>query len=77
MQLGKKGITKEFLEDIKKRFEKSKVKNIKISVLKSARQNREDIKKYAEEIKNYLGDKFTYRILGFSIFLKKWRKSRD
>ena len=39
VQLGKKGLTKELLEDIKKRFENSKVKNIKVSVLKSARIN--------------------------------------
>ena len=76
IQLGKKGLTQELIEDIKKRFEKSSVKNIKISVLKSARHDREDIKKYAEEIRQKLGDKFTYKILGFSIFLKKWRKLR-
>ena len=77
VQLGKNGLTKELLEDIKKRFDNSKVKNIKVSVLKSARVNgREDVKMYAKEIKGFLGEKFTFRILGFSIFLKKWRKSR-
>jgi len=76
MQIGKKGLTEEFLEDIKKRFNKSSIKNIKVSVLKSARENKEDVKKFAEEINNFLGDKFTYRILGFSIFLNKWRKAR-
>ena len=74
IQLGKKGLTEEFLKDISKRFENSHIRNIKITVLKSARESRDDIKKYAEEIKNHLGDKFTYRILGFSIFLKKWRR---
>ena len=74
MQLGKKGLTKEFLEDIKKRFEKPAVKNIKVSVLKSARTSREDVKKYSSEILDFLGGKFTSRIIGFSIFLKKWRK---
>jgi len=78
MQLGKKGLTSELLEEIKKRFEKTKVKNIKISVLKSARENgKEDVKKYANEIQEYLGKKYTYRILGFSIFLKEWRKARE
>ena len=77
IQLGKKGLTKEFLEDLKKRFEKPELKNIKISVLKSARESRDDVKKYADELKNFLGNKFTYRIIGFSIFLKKWRKSRE
>lgn len=77
IQLGKKGLTSEFLDDIKTRFDNKKIENIKISVLRSARENaREDIKKYAEKIINFLGKKFTYKILGFSIFLKKWRKSR-
>ncbi len=77
MQIGKNGLTKQFLEDVKKRFENTKVKNMKVTVLKSARESREDVKKYAEEIKKHLGDKFTYRILGFSIFLKKWRKAKE
>jgi len=76
IQLGKRGLTPTFLEDIKKRFENNKVNNIKISVLRSARENREDMKKYAEEILNFLGNKYTYKILGFSIFFKKWRKVR-
>ena len=77
MQLGKNGLTQSFLEEIKKRFEKPELKNIKISVLKSARESRDDVKKYADKLKNFLGNKFTYRIIGFSIFLKKWRKSRE
>jgi len=76
MQLGKNGLTNELLEEIKKRFEKREVKNIKISVLKSARENKADVKKYAEEIVSFLGKKFTYRVMGFSIFLKKWRQER-
>ena len=75
IQLGKKGLTKEFLEDLKNRFEKPSTKNIKISVLASARESKEDVKKYSEEVKKSLGDKFTTRVLGFSIFIKKWRKA--
>lgn len=77
MHLGKRGLTEKFLNDIKRRFDNKKIENIKISVLRNARENgREDIKKYAEEIINFLGNKYSYRILGFSIFLKKWRKAR-
>jgi len=65
MQLGKNGLTKELLE------------NIKISVLKSARESKADVKKYAEEIISFLGSKFTFKVMGFSIFLKKWRKARN
>jgi RNA-binding protein YhbY len=77
MQLGKKGLTKEFVKDIEKRLEKHRNAVLKISVLKSARESKADIKKYAEELVNQLGEKFTYRVLGFSIFLKKWRKARE
>jgi len=76
MQLGKNGLTNKILEEIKKRFEKRENENMKIHVLKAAREKREDVKKYADEIREFLGDKFTHRVVGFSIFIKKWRKAR-
>ena len=72
MQIGKKGLTQEFLEDLKRRFED--VENIKIDVLRSARESKEDVKKYAEEIYEFLGPKFTFKVLGFNIAFKKWRR---
>lgn len=75
IQLGKKGLTREFLEDLKNRFENKKITNIKINVLQNARESREDVKKYSKEIKDFLGDKYTCHIIGFCIFIKKWRKS--
>jgi len=77
IQLGKKGLTKEFIEDIEKRLDKYRNASLKISVLKSARENKEDVKKHAEEMIKQLGSKYTYKILGFSIFLRKWRKARE
>jgi RNA-binding protein YhbY len=77
LHLGKKGLTPEFITDIEKRLEKYRNATVKIRVLKSARESREDMKKYAEELKQKLGEKYTYRILGFAIFLKKWRKARE
>lgn len=77
IQLGKKGLTLEFVKDIEKRLEKHRNITIKVSVLKSARESKEDVKKYAEELKEKLGSKYTSRTLGFAIFLKKWRKARE
>ena len=77
MQLGKNGLTSEFIEDIKRRIDKFANASIKIHVLQSARESKVDVKKYAEELKEQLGEKFTYKTLGFSIFLKKWRKARE
>lgn len=77
IQLGKKGLTPEFINDIEKRLERHRNATIKVSVLKSARETKADVKKYAEEILGKLGSKYTSRTLGFSIFLKKWRKARE
>ncbi len=76
MQLGKKGLTPEFIKDIEMRLNKYRNVSIKISVLKSARESKQDVKKYAKEIIEKLGPKFTYKTIGFSIFLRKWRKAR-
>ena len=77
IQLGKKGVNVDFINDINIRLEKYRNVTLKISVLKSARSNgKEDVKKYSDEIVQKLGDKYTAKIVGFSIFLRKWRKAR-
>jgi|TARA_B100001971_G_C17663385_1_gene273957 RNA-binding protein YhbY len=77
IQLGKKGLTQEFIQDIEKRLDKYRNASIKVHVLKSARESKADVKKYAEEIIKKLGPKYTFRTIGFSIFLRKWRKARN
>ncbi len=76
IQLGKKGLTQEFLDELKKRFDKREIKNIKVHVLQNARESREDVRIYSKEIIKYLGNKFSSRIIGFSIFLKKHKKEQ-
>ena len=76
-QLGKNGITSESVKDIEKRLEKDRNITMKVSVLKSIRpEGKKDVKKYADELLEKLGDKYTVRTMGFSIFLRKWRKAR-
>ena len=74
IQLGKNGITDNFIESLKNQFKNSKT--VKVSVLKSAFEKREEIEKYKEEILKKLGVKFTARKIGFKIILKKWRQDR-
>ena len=74
MQLGKNGITENFVETLKKYFENHE--QVRLSVLKSARESREDIKKHSEEILEKLGKNYTAKIIGFKIILKKWRKDK-
>jgi len=76
LQIGKKGLTENFFDILKSHFKEHK--NVKVVVLKSARssgkQGKKNVEKFAEEIIAELGNKYTYRILGFTIFVKKWRK---
>ena len=75
MQLGKQGITENFMNSLKNQFKNSQV--IKISVLKSATRDREEIIKIKDELLEKLGKNFTARIIGFTIILRKWRKARE
>jgi len=72
MQLGKNGITENFIETLKNRFEK--FQNVRISVLKSAGHDKKKIKEYSDELLEKLGKNYTSRTIGFKIILKKWRK---
>jgi len=73
IQLGKQRITDNFIESIKNHFKNHQ--NLKISVLRSARENKESVKKYSEEILERLGKNYTAKIIGFTVILKKWRKA--
>ncbi len=74
IQLGKQGITDNFIGTLKNNFKKHNY--VKISVLKSAGRDKEKVKKFSEEILEKLGKKYTSKIIGFTITLKKWRKAR-
>ena len=69
-QIGKNGITDNFLETLKIYFTKNR--SARISILKSA--GREDKKKYVKEILDSLGKTYTTKVIGFVIVVKKWRR---
>ena len=75
IQIGKNGITSNFIETLKAHFKN--VRTVKISVLKSARENREDVKKLSNELLEKMGPYYTSKVIGFKIVLKKWRKKRE
>lgn len=75
-QLGKQKLTRGFIESLEKTFKKHEL--VKIPVLKSASRDRKEIKKIAEtlcyELKAREKKDFTARVVGFTIFVRKWRK---
>ena len=74
LQIGKNGFTEGIMENIKNCF---KTRNyVKICLLKSAGRETKKVKEIAERIQKELGKKFTHKIVGFTIFLKKWEKAK-
>ncbi len=72
VQIGKNGVTDNFVKTLHDHFRKHS--SVKVSVLKSAGHERAKITEYSKEILEKLGRKYTARVLGFTIFLKKWRR---
>ena len=74
IQIGKNGLTDGTFELLANAFKNNN--DVKICVLKSGGHEREKVKQMAEEIVNKLGKRFTYRIVGFTISVKKWKKDK-
>ncbi|MBI2448998.1 hypothetical protein HYV49_01750 [Candidatus Pacearchaeota archaeon] len=75
IQLGKKGITSGFLASVKNAFKNSD--SVRITVLKNFCRDREKLKEINTSIINELGNKYTSKIVGYTIFIKKWRKAHS
>ncbi len=73
MQLGKNGITDNFIKTLKNGF--TFHENVRISVLKSSGRTKPKMKEFEEEILDKLGKNYTARRIGFTIVFKKWRKA--
>lgn len=74
LQIGKNGLTKEFIENLRKDFENTQ--HIRISVLKSAGHDKASVKDISEKILKELGTSYTCKIIGFTLALRKWRQAR-
>jgi len=72
VQLGKNGVTDNFIATLKDHFKKHNA--IKVSVLKGAGHERDKIREYVKQILEKLGRNYIAKTIGFTIFLKKWRK---
>lgn len=73
IQVGKKGISDNLIETLKTHFKKHQ--NVKVVFLKNSVRDRRKLKKAVEEILEGLGKNYTYRILGYTVFIKKWRRA--
>ena len=69
MHIGKNKLTEEFLLDIRRRFENKGIVSIKVSVLKSARESKDDVKKYVMGEKASLKSELSQYRNGFTLLL--------
>lgn len=72
VQLGKQGISENFVKTLKEHFKNHN--NVKIKVLKSACRDKVELKEIIEKILGMLGKNFTARRVGYTVNVKKWRK---
>jgi len=72
IQLGKKGLTEEFINQARDLFKNEEI--IKISILKSACRNKNDAEKLADNLMESLGKNFDYRLVGYVLTVRKFRK---
>jgi RNA-binding protein YhbY len=74
IQIGKNGLSDNFISTLKTQFKNHA--NVKISVLKSAREDKKQTKIYAEEILKKLGSNFSMRVIGHTIAVKRLRRGK-
>ena len=74
VQIGKNKVSENFIETLKNHFKNHE--NIKVSVLRGAGHEKAKVREYSEEILSRLGNYYTAKTVGFTIFIKKWRKPK-
>lgn len=71
-QIGKNGVTEGTIKLLETAFKRRE--RVKVIMLKGAGHTKENTKDAAEKILAGLGSNYTYKTLGFTIFLQKWRR---
>lgn len=78
-QLGKQGLTDGFIDLLASAFKKHDL--TKVSILKACTRDKVEIKEIANkiclELEGREKKKFTSKIVGFTLFIKKWRKLKN
>jgi RNA-binding protein YhbY len=72
-QIGKKGLTEEFIKQIETTF--TTCRKIKIDILKSACRDKEEAKQIAQTLIDRLGKNFDYKLIGYVLTIMKFNKA--
>ena len=74
LQIGKNGLTEGFIEQTKKLFVSNE--RLRISILKSACRDKKEADEICKKLIDSLGKNYTYRLIGYTLIVQKWRKMR-
>jgi RNA-binding protein YhbY len=69
MQVGKQGVTDNFIATLKTAFKTHAT--IRVAALKASGRDSQSIQQIADDIVTRLNGSFAYRVIGFTIILKK------
>lgn len=72
LQIGKNGLTDAFVEQVRTFFKNETL--LKISILKSACRDKDEARKIGDELVGKLGKNFNYRLIGYVLTIKKFRR---
>jgi len=73
MQLGKNGLSAEFLDTLRKNFKRHET--VKISLLKNYSRDKDKIKEDADNLCAQLGCK--YKLLGYTLIIKRQKQKQN
>ena len=72
VQMGKGGLTDNFIKTLENHFKKYSI--IKISVLKSCCRDRAELKEISEKIVKSLGNHYNIKTIGWTLIVRKWKR---
>lgn len=72
-QIGKKGLTDEFIKQIEITFKTCR--KIKIDILRSACRDKEEAKKMAEILVDRLGKNYDYKLIGYVLTIMQFNSN--
>ena len=74
LQIGKNGLSEAFVSQVKKMFEDAEI--VKITILKSACRDKAGAKKICDELVDSLGPKYAYKLIGYVVSVRRFRKAQ-
>ena len=72
LQMGKNGLSPAFVEQVRGVFENEN--SVKISILKSACRDKKDAEKIGTDLVDALWKNFIYRLVGYVLTVRKFRR---